>query len=75
MDTNTASNPAHPDPKQKWANMRRMSYICLVAGVAYPFLSVSFEKEVVLGLAPFFYSFVVLPILAYMGFSSWKTPK
>lgn len=66
----------HPDPATKWKNMRRMAWVALVSGVAYP-VSLYFvdDGKSIADVAMPFYLFVGAVVGAYMGFSSWGDKK
>jgi len=54
----------HPNPKEKWKNMRRMAWIAFVHGLSAPFWLENYAY-----LAPIFI-FDASVIGAYMGFST-----
>ena len=60
----------HPNPERRWQNMRRMAWLSMIAGVAYPFVSAVTNNATLVDLATHFYAFVSLAVLAYMGFST-----
>jgi hypothetical protein len=64
-----------PNPQTKWKNMRRMAWISLVAGLAFPLLLYATESAVLGTLAAPFYLFVGSVVGAYMGFSTWGDSK
>lgn len=65
-----------PDPKTKWKNMRRMAWLALLMGLAYPvLLAMGISGETLVGIAPSFYMFVSAVVGAYMGFSTWGDKK
>lgn len=60
-----------PDSKKKWMNRRRMAWICVGAGVTYPFLAAAFIPDTIVEKVTWaFYSFIGGIAFAYMGFTS-----
>tara|TARA_R100001086_G_scaffold250107_1_gene193919 strand:+ start:5318 stop:5488 length:171 start_codon:yes stop_codon:yes gene_type:complete len=55
--------------------MRRMAWISLVAGLAFPLLLYATEAAVLGEIAGPFYLFVASVVGAYMGFSTWGDTK
>lgn len=57
--------------KDRWANRRRMAWLALLAGLAYPVLLLLTESDQVAGVAMPFYTFVTGVLASYFGWATW----
>lgn len=61
--------PTPPDPSRHWRNRRRMAWLSLLAGLAFPALAI--VQPAVSDIAGPFYLFVAAVVGAYIGFATW----
>lgn len=65
-----------PHPPDRWKNRRRMAWISLIAGLAYPVLLLVTDSDQLGAVAGPFYIFVGAVVGAYVGFATlddrWK---
>jgi len=63
--------------KDRWKNRRRMAWLALLAGLAYPLLLLYTQSDQLGVVAAPFYTFVGAVVVAYVGFATWddKPPK
>lgn len=72
---------AHPDPNRRWRHRRRIAYLCLAAGLLYPFALAGLAAVSapaaggVESLAMPFYLFVSAPIAVYIAGATVETIK
>jgi len=57
--------------KDRWVNRRRMAWLALLAGLAYPVLLLLTESDQVAGVAMPFYTFVTGVLASYFGWATW----
>ena len=71
----------HPDPNARWRHRRRIAYLCLTAGLLYPFVLAGLAAvsapaaNGVESLAVPFYFFVSAPIAVYIAGATVETIK
>lgn len=63
----------HPDPDRRWRNRRRMAWLSMVAGLAYPLMFYVSDSPHLSEIALPFYLFVGAVVGAYVGFSTAET--
>lgn len=63
--------------KDRWKNRRRMAWLSLLAGLAFPLLLLYTDSAQLGAIAAPFYTFVGAVVAAYIGFATWddKPPK
>jgi di/tricarboxylate transporter len=63
--------------KDRWKNRRRMAWLSLLAGLAFPLLLLYTDSAQLGAIAAPFYTFAGAVVAAYIGFATWddKTPK
>jgi len=75
----TAEIEPHPDPNRRWRHRRRIVYLCLTAGLLYPFVLAALAAvsapaaNGVEALAMPFYLFVSAPIATYIAGATYET--
>ncbi len=57
--------------KDRWKNRRRMAWLSLLAGLAFPLLLLYTDSAQLGAVAGAFYAFVGLVVGAYIGFSTY----
>lgn len=62
---------AEPAPKDRWVNRRRMSWLALLAGLAFPVLLLLTESPQLGAVAGHFYLFAGSVVGAYIGFATF----
>jgi len=55
----------------RWKNRRRMAWLAMAGGLAFPLLVLFTASEQVSGIAAAFYTFVGAVVGAYVGFATW----
>jgi len=55
----------------RWKNRRRMAWLALLAGLAYPLLLWVTDSDQIGSVAGPFYVFVTGVVGAYIGFATW----
>lgn len=55
----------------RWKNRRRMAWLSLLAGLAFPLLLLYTESDQLGAVAGAFYAFVGAVVASYIGFSTW----
>lgn len=58
------------NPKDRWVNRRRMSWLSLVAGLLYPLLVLVTDSSQLKDIAGPFYLFVSAVVGSYIGFAT-----
>lgn len=67
--------------KDRWKNRRRMAWLALLAGLAFPLLLLWTDSAQLGTVAGAFYAFAGGVVMAYIGFATWddvaqpKVPK
>jgi hypothetical protein len=63
--------------KDRWKNRRRMAWLSMLAGLAFPLLLLYTDSAQLGAVAGPFYAFVGSVVVAYNGFATWddKRPK
>ena len=56
--------------KDRWVNRRRMAWISLISGVAYPLLVLLTDSQQLKDIAGPFYMFVSAVVGSYIGFAT-----
>lgn len=69
--TSVSSTAVGSNPQKRWANMRRMAWVSLIASLAFPVLVLAANAQVLGAIAGPFYLFTGAVVGAYMGFSTW----
>lgn len=66
------------DAGYRWKNRRRMAWLALIAGLAFPVLLLATDSQQLGAVAMPFYTFVGLVVGAYIGFATvddkWQQP-
>jgi len=62
-------------PVDRWKNRRRMAWITLLSGVAFPLLILASESAVLGQIALPFYGFVMGVVMAYIGAATYEDTK
>jgi len=62
-------------PKDRWKNRRKMAWITLLSGVAFPLLILGSESEVLGQIALPFYGFVMGVVMTYIGAATYEDTK
>lgn len=57
--------------KDRWKNRRRMAWLALLAGLAFPVLLLFTESAQLGAVAGAFYVFVTGVVMAYIGFATY----
>lgn len=57
--------------KDRWNNRRRMAWLALIAGLAFPVLLLFTESAQLGAVAGAFYGFAGAVVAAYIGFATW----
>lgn len=57
--------------KDRWKNRRRMAWLALIAGLAFPVLLLFTESAQLGAVAGAFYGFAGAVVAAYIGFATW----
>jgi hypothetical protein len=57
--------------KDRWKNRRRMAWLALLAGLAFPLLLLYTESDQLGSVAGAFYVFVSAVVASYIGWASW----
>ena len=57
--------------KDRWKNRRRMAWLSLLAGLAFPVLLLFTESAQLGAVAGAFYVFVTGVVMAYIGFATY----
>lgn len=57
--------------KDRWKNRRRMAWLSLIAGLAFPVLLLFTESAQLGAVAGAFYTFAGAVVAAYIGFATW----
>ena len=57
--------------KDRWKNRRRMAWLALLAGLAFPGLLLYTDSAQLGAIAAPFYTFVGAVVAAYIGFATW----
>ena len=55
----------------RWRNRRRMAWLSMLAGLAFPLLLLYTESDQLGAVAGSFYAFVTGVVASYIGFSAW----
>ena len=55
----------------RWKNRRRMAWLAMIGGLAFPLLVLFTSSDQVSALAAAFYTFVGMVVGAYVGFATW----
>jgi di/tricarboxylate transporter len=55
----------------RWKNRRRMAWLALLAGLAFPVLLLYTDSQQLGAVAGAFYAFAGAVVAAYIGFASW----
>jgi len=59
----------------RWKNRRKMAWITLLSGVAFPLLILSTESDVLGQIALPFYGFVMGVVMTYIGAATYEDTK
>lgn len=59
------------DARDRWKNRRRMAWLALLAGLAFPLLLLWSESDQLGAVAGAFYVFVTGVVASYIGFATW----
>lgn len=70
-DTREPAEVNAPDSNRHWRNRRRMAWIALLGGMAYPALVLVTDNDAIAGIAPHYYLFAGAVVGAYIGFATW----
>lgn len=54
----------------RWKNRRRMAWLSLLAGLAYPFAARGMDSAVATAIAGHFYLFITAVVGTYIGFAT-----
>ncbi|MBU0791200.1 MAG: hypothetical protein KKB08_06770 [Gammaproteobacteria bacterium] len=57
--------------KDRWKNRRRMAWLALLAGLAFPLLLLYTDSAQLGAVAGSFYAFAGSVVAAYIGFATW----
>lgn len=57
--------------KDRWKNRRRMAWLALLAGLAFPLLLLYTDSAQLGAVAGAFYTFSGSVVVAYVGFATW----
>lgn len=57
--------------KDRWKNRRRMAWLALIAGLAFPLLLLATDSAQLGAVAGAFYGFAGAVVAAYIGFATW----
>lgn len=57
--------------KDRWKNRRRMAWLALLAGLAFPLLLLYTDSAQLGAVAAPFYTFAGAVVVAYVGFATW----
>lgn len=57
--------------QDRWKNRRRMAWLALLAGLAFPLLLLWSESDQLGAVAGAFYVFVTGVVASYIGFATW----
>lgn len=57
--------------KDRWKNRRRMAWLALLAGLAFPALVLFTESQQLGAVAAPFYLFVTGVVASYIGWAAW----
>lgn len=55
----------------RWKNRRRMAWISVLAGLAFPLLVLWTDSDQLSQIALHFYVFITFIVSSYFGFSTW----
>ena len=55
----------------RWKNRRRMAWLALLAGLAFPLLLLATDSQQLGAVAGAFYTFSGSVVAAYIGFATW----
>lgn len=61
----------NPLTADRWKNRRRMAWLSLLAGLAFPLLVLWTKSDQLGAVATAFYMFVSAVVGCYMGFATW----
>lgn len=56
--------------EDRWRNRRKMAWIALIAGVAFPLLLLATDSNQLAGVSAAFYTFVTGVVASYIGWVS-----
>ena len=57
--------------EDRWKNRRRMAWLALLAGLAFPLLLLYTDSQQLGTVAGAFYAFAGAVVAAYIGFATW----
>lgn len=57
--------------KDRWKNRRRMAWLALLSGLAFPLLLLATDSAQLGVVAAPFYTFAGAVVVAYVGFATW----
>ena len=57
--------------EDRWKNRRRMAWLALLAGLAFPLLLLYTDSQQLGAVAGAFYAFAGAVVAAYIGFATW----